>query len=63
MDSWKCLLDMLVSSRDPFRSRRMFTLCVLAWGVSSPSHLMKLDQYSRDRHPFHGRPRDYLLVS
>ena len=61
MDSWKCLLNILMSCRDPFRSNRVFMLHGLSWGVPSPSHFLKLARYSRNRPLFHWRPRVSLL--
>ena len=61
MDSCKCLLNMLVSSRYPFRIIWMFILHRLTLVVPSLSHFLKLAQSSRSCTLFRGRPRAYLL--
>ena len=61
MDSWQCLVNMLVSSRDPFRSSRMFMLHGLYLGVPLPSHFLKLARSSRASLLFHGKPVSSLL--
>ena len=63
MDSWNFLLNMLVASRDLFRSIQMFTLRDLSWGLPYPSHFMKLARSSRACPLFHGRPRAYFMGS
>ena len=61
MVSWKCLLNMLISSGCPFRRCQVFPLRGFNCGLPSPSYLLNPSMSSRDLTLFQGRPRASLV--
>ena len=63
MCSWKCLINVLMSSESPLIKILMLTLCGLALGLLSSSHLMNLDMSSRYLPLSQDRPSASLIGS